>query len=209
MENAKSFMQSTDLAARGLFELLDKYHTHKVEAFVVIFNSKDANALATHRQHYTSVDIAREVISGSILQIAYAAINDYSKPSEKSEGAIYFESEINRLIDEASNPRIIKFNLPNKFCVGRELGDLPIGMVIYAARNQYNHASAARLKVENEIVFNYLHSANPSPPNGLSFNLYDENNYYSYSCLVALEWHGADGHEKYKADISSILDIEL
>lgn len=202
-------MQSTDLASRGLFELLDKYHTHKIEAFVDIFNSNDANALATHRQNYTSVDIAREVISGSILQIAYAAINDYSNPSKKSDGAIYFESEINRLIGEYSNARTKKLNLPNKFCVGRELGDLPIGMVIYAARNQYNHASATRLNFENEVVFNYLHSANPSPPNGLSFNLYDENNYYSYSCLVALEWNGPDGHDKYKADMSSILDIEI
>lgn len=116
------------------------------------------------------------------------------------------------MLREEKNSRKKHILLPPKFCVGRELGDLPIGMVIYAARNQYNHFDEKRLSVVNEVVFNYLHIASPNPPNDLSFNLYDHRNYYCYSCLVALGWTDSENepsYNKYKRDISAILEIKF
>src|SRR6478672_3402021 len=94
-------------------------------------------------------------IAGSILQLAYFALNSFAVFTGKSPGALRFESEMNRLLRESDNPRIkTEFSLPERFCVGRDFGDLPMGMLVYAGRNQYHHYSEERLSVINEVVFN-------------------------------------------------------
>lgn len=183
-----------------------------MSTIVDIFNSKTITELNNHKANYSSVDTAREVISGSIFQVAYVAIKQYAKPKKQSEGALRFESEINRLIQEKPAARIKNFTLPQEFCVGREIGDIPIGLIIFAARNQYNHFYEKRLNVVNEVIFNYLNMLWPDPPNDLSFDLYDESKFYSFSALSTLNWTDekeTSAYTKYKKDISDILKIKF
>lgn len=213
MGDARSYLAGTALAVKALFGLLRQYNTHKVRTIGTLMTSKSRSLtdLEVFKKSYSSTDTAREVIAGSILQIAYVAIRDHANPVGKSEGARHFESELRRLQQEVRGTGSKPFELPSQFCVGRDIGDLPVGMIIYAARNQYNHSSNPRLSVVNEVVFNYLHSAWPTPPNELSFNIYDKNEYYCYSCLAALGWVDSEferAYEKYMADLSKILDVK-
>jgi len=214
MENALSFMVGTAPAADGMFRLLNEYGWQKMRAFVDLTKSKSLEDLERHKLELSSTDIAREVIAGSILQIAYVAIERFAVCGEKSRNAVHFETEINRLILENPNSRWkkkIPFTLPEGFCVGRDIGDLPLGVVVYAGRNQYNHFGDDRLSVLNEVVFNHLHNLWPSPENGISFDLYDGKRPLSYSVLAALGWTDSNsglGYAKYNKDLSIIMQLE-
>lgn len=214
MENARSFMVGTAPAADGIFSLLNEYGWQKMRAFVDLTKSKTLEDLERHKKELSSTDIAREVIAGSILQIAYFAIERFAVRGEKSRNAIHFETEINRLIQENPNSRWKKnapFTLPEGFCVGRDIGDLPLGIIVYAGRNQYNHFGEDRLGVLNEVVFNHLHNLWSSPENGISFDLYDGKRPRSYSVLAALGWTDTSsglGYANYNNDLRSVMQLE-
>lgn len=214
MEDARSYMDDTAPAAEGMFRLLNEYGWQKMRAFVELTKSKTHQELERYKGEFSSTDVAREIIAGSILQIAYFAIERFGVRAAKSKSAVHFETEINRLIREAPNTRWKKnepFALPEGFCVGRDIGDVPLGVVIYAGRNQYNHFGEKRLGVLNEVVFNHLHNMWPSPGNGISFNLYGDKRPRSYSILAALGWTDSSsglGYAAYKKDLCNVLQLE-
>lgn len=214
MENIKSFLTSTEPATEGLFRLLNKYGWHKMRAIVDIVNSKTRQDIEIGKINYSSVDAARDVIAGSILQVAYVAIKQYSTVSNKTASVLRFESKINTLIDNSPDVRSKHFSLPLVFCVGRHLEELPIGLVVYAARNQYNHFEEKRLSIVNEIIFDYLNLLWPEPiKNDLSFNLKNKKyRFYSYAVLCALGWVDSNkglGYQAYKEDMKSIFEVEF
>jgi len=212
MEDARLYIERTAPAVEGLFKLLNQYDWQKMDALVTLMKSKTRSELDANKQNFSSNDIAREVIAGSILQIAYVAFASYAKPQVKSDNALHFESEINRLIRENPNRarQKGKFSLPMQFCVGRDIGDLPLGVIVFAGRNQYNHFyENKRLCVINELVFNHLHAMWPAPENGLSFDLMP-GKLFSYSVLAALGWldeSNSLGYEVYTRDLSYALHI--
>lgn len=215
MEDARSYMTSTAPAAEGMFKLLNQYGWQKMRAFVGITNSKTREEIERHKEAFSGTDIAREVVAGSILQIAYFGIERYAVPADKSQGALRFESEMNRLIRENPSTRWKKqrpFELPNGFCVGRDIGLLPLGILVLAGRNQYNHYSDTRLSVLNEVVFNQLHNMWPAPKHGVSFDLYEKKRPRAFSILAALGWTDSRkemGYSAYKRDMSEVLQVEL
>lgn len=74
---------------------------------------------------YFDLKFAEGTFAGSILQVATVGIRFFSR---------------NQSIPESCTeivPAKTKKAIP--FCVGRELYGLPIGLIIYAARNQYSH----------------------------------------------------------------------
>lgn len=216
MQDARSYLEDTRSATAGLFNLLNQYGWEKMRKLVDLMNSKTKSELDVHKANFSSNDIAREVIAGSILQIAYVAIAKYGSPPAKSPNVITFESQINRLIK--AHPKATRwkkktaFELPVKFCIGRDLDHLPLGMVVYAGRNQYNHFyEGGRLNVENEIVFNHLHQLHPDPTTGISFDL-RPNQLFSYSVLAALGWidkSGELGYVAYERDMCDIFKVVL
>ncbi|GAH30263.1 unnamed protein product [marine sediment metagenome] len=72
-----------------------------------------------------SLDFAKATLSGAILQVAYAGINQHSTnatlPGSCQDSAI-----------SPTSPKV-------KFCVGRQVHAIPIGLIVYAGRVQYNH----------------------------------------------------------------------
>lgn len=213
MENAHSYMTNTAPAVEGLFGLLNSYGWDNMQALVNFTKATTLDEFSMYKDEFLSTDVAREVIAGSILQIAYFAIKHYAVFSCKSQNTLHFESEMNRLISDNPNARTKKsFSLPKEFCVGRDIGHLPLGVVVYAARNQYNHFGEERLCVINEVVFNHLNNLWPSPPNGMSFNLYNEKHFYCYSVLDVIGWTDRTkslGYASYKKDLSEMLQIKF
>jgi hypothetical protein len=211
MSTSLAYFRSIEPAAKGLFKLLNGYGWQKMRAFVEMTKTSSVEEFAGKRAEFESVDTAREVISGSILQLAYFAIKRHAAPSEKSAGAQHFESEMNRLLREIPNPRTKQLELPPQFCVGRAIGDLPIGIIIYAGRNQYNHFDDDRLGVVNEVVFDYLRQVFPNPVNGHSFAVRGAGRPLSHSVLAALGWIDSSsglGFEPFKKDLTDLLQIE-
>jgi hypothetical protein len=198
-------------ALEGLFDILLQYNNFKIRTLVDIFNSKSAEELLKNQENCRSKDHARDVVSGAILQIAYMLTEEFGLSGFKSSGALHFESEINRMIGECENPRHKSgkpLELPIRFCLGREIGDLPMGIVIYAARNQYVHWQDERLSVLNEVVFNHLNSIWPELPNDHSFDIYGKRRIYAYTVVWALGWTDSDegrAIEKFKDDMASMI----
>lgn len=214
MQDARTYIEDTRPAVEGLFKLLNQYNLQEMREIVGVMNSKTKAELEADKANLGSKDIAREVIAGSILQIAYVAIKKYGPPVTKSSNVAKFESGINEFIKE--NPSKVRwkkkraFELPNEFCIGRDLGFLPLGTVVYAGRNQYNHFyEGERLSVVNELVFTHLHALYPNPRKGISFDI-RPNKLFSYSILVALDWIDKTselGYDSYKLDMFNTLKI--
>jgi hypothetical protein len=81
------------------------------------------------------------VICGSILQIAFMAILQFSsnkKVPKKLQEAINVESKA------------------TKFCIGESIRGVPKGLIIYAGRNQYNHIDEATFNKYTTYVFDRL-----------------------------------------------------
>jgi len=212
MSNALIYFRGIEPAAVGLFKLLNSYGWHKMKALAELINKSSQGGFEERRADFESVDVAREVIAGSILQIAYFAIKRHGEQRDKSPNILHFEAEMNRLLRESKRSRAKYFKLPPKFCVGREVGPLPIGMFVYAGRNQYNHFDDDRLEVVNEVVFNYLEQIFPEPGNGKSFKVLGAGRPLSYSVISALGWLDSDrdsGFEYFKRDLSDMLKIEI
>ena len=154
MEAADSFFEGSKLAVAGLFDLLKRDRAAKTRTIVGLFS--DAKPCAQKIAELKGRELSREFIAGAIFQMAYVSIERYAKSHGKSAGAEHFESEIRRLRAEAPARTRLKKDLvlPDTFCVGRDVGHLPLGVVIYAARNQFCHFADDRLTPLNELVFN-------------------------------------------------------
>ncbi|MEC9267464.1 MAG: hypothetical protein VX464_15485 [Pseudomonadota bacterium] len=208
----ETYLKETAPAVEAMFKALNGFNWEKMAAFVDITKARTFSDLQEHKERFYGKHVARDVLAGAILQVAYSGIEKYSKRPEKSEGVCEFERAMNDLIKDAEKSRQPRdkrpFRLPEKFCVGRSIGLLPIGVIIYAARNLHHHPFEKRWSVVNEVVFNYLHQGWPTPPNGLSFNIYDENVFYSYSVLSALGWvyrQEQTAHQAYESDLRQML----
>ncbi|MCW9705778.1 hypothetical protein [Fodinibius salsisoli] len=86
---------------------------------------------------------SKNAIAGAILQIAFMGINIYSNNDSIPETC----EELHNSLTKSGS----KLNL-RKFGVGKTVwGKLPMGLVIYAGRNQYNHFDE-HPNFENELV---------------------------------------------------------
>jgi hypothetical protein len=43
-----------------------------------------------------------------------------------------------------------------RFCIGRRVGNVPIGLIVYAGHNQYNHVNDIRLRETAASVFDRI-----------------------------------------------------
>ena len=137
MDDVKAYLESTGPATEGLFNILNNYAWSKLNTLVERTEARKLYRLNETRAEFEANDVARDVISGAILQIAYAAIDKYSSISEKPSSVHEFEQNINSLAHSLPNSRLNKnrmFDLPLKFCIGRKLGILPMGVIVYAGR---------------------------------------------------------------------------
>lgn len=92
-------------------------------------------------QDYASHNFSEATLCGSLLQIASMAINQYSTNEVIPESC-------KDILTEKSNEVI-------KYCIGKEICGLPTGLIIYSARNQYNHWDK-ELRELNRKVFSKI-----------------------------------------------------
>ncbi|WP_348944313.1 hypothetical protein ABHF33_12805 [Chitinibacter sp. FCG-7] len=225
METALEYLQGTKVAAESLFQVLDQYQNSWMRSFVDCVNSENITELRSHKEMLFSIDLSREVIAGSILQIAHAAIETYPPFNcEKAGIVVDIERTVNAYIKSGELKKLGKssklngdrFSFPKKFCCGRLVADLPVGLIIYAGRNQYNHFGEVNRKLspQNEAIFRHLNLSYPALPNGICFDLDSgrtegrKRQFFSWSILCALGWvrqNELSGFDVYLKDLRSIL----
>ncbi len=129
---------------------------------------------------------ARSTLCGSILQFAYNGIKLFSS-----------NSMIPNDFQEVIRPK----SIAAKFCVGKLIDNIPIGLIVFAGRNQAMHYDDDNLKEPSKTVFNKL--ANWYSPTFKKwfvspyFDLNDKNLiHYAENILYKLEWLNYNMYEK-------------
>lgn len=149
--SAAIFLNETEHAIAQLFESLSFYHQKLKSIKRPIFISADSNkelmeiqfrkwikenkesiaAAEEASRQYLGYAVSQSTICGSILQVSCKGISTYSQQAIIPEGLEHIS--INKKLA--------------KFCIGKLVRGVPAGLVIYAARNQYNHQDES-----NELV---------------------------------------------------------
>lgn len=164
METAAEYLDKTESAVRILFDGIDAYfvvlrnepsgvrsHSHGEDPsheYVqwAAENPEKLQAAFEAQRRFVAESFALATLCGGVLQIAAKAIECYSKVDDVPENCQYFFSQ------PATRP----------FCIGRRVHGVPIGLVIYAGRNQATHFNEKKLSELNELIFRRLSDGNPS-----------------------------------------------
>lgn len=150
-------------------------------------NETAINASLAAQRHFIAESVARAAICGSILQITYMAIQLYSK---------------NEIVPPAFQSVVVPKNAI-KFCIGREIRGVPVGLIIYAGRNQHNHMDEMRLSLLNETVFEHLTTRYIENVRDPSFDIQKRNLLtYAANIISLLEW---EKYETVRDELMSML----
>lgn len=215
LESAVQYLKQTEPAVRNIFGILQQYFSiledinlpvciapyTPEEGFGSAFKkrqrqNREANGEASERLYeYLGYRFSIDTLCGSILQIAYRGINLYSKDK-------VVPSELSSMIKPKSISKVARF------CIGRTVRGIPIGLIIYAGRNQYNHWDEESLRDPiNEFVFNILAVKHGiTRAERIREPAFDLNNemiqIYSSNIFFILDWSSYDA---YLADMKKLL----
>lgn len=142
-------------------------------------------SLAAQRR-YTAETLARGSICGSVLQIAAMGVR---------------QSAPDRPIPETFGDSIKAGTAVSRYCAGRLIRGVPLGLVVYAGRNQFNHMDDQELREPSRAVFRMLavnHGIRGAedvvdPAFDLS---YGDPARFSGNIIYLLGWHSYDDYER-------------
>ncbi len=165
MNSGEEYLKRTESAVTKIFEGINSYiqilrnskppiylgnagdtfnqrHAHKkwIDA-----NQAEIDASFKAQEEFSAENFALATLCGSLLQIAAMGIQWFSKNEKIPE-------DLPNCLYSKLKPK----NKITKFCIGRRIRSLPIGLVIYAGRNQFNHMDDEKLKEPNRTIFNIL-----------------------------------------------------
>lgn len=202
--NSRAYLTQTEYAVQhyyaGLRSLHGIYERGEAQYDVFQEGTPDTDAdrqrldqylkLATE---YFSLKLSEGTIAGAIFQVAATGIRMFS---------------INTTIPEDCREIVpSKAERAIPYCIGRRVYGLPIGLIIYAARNQYAHWEDEPFQVTKNI-FNQLTLAfSDNMFYDLAFDLGNPtiNIYANEILLGALHW---DIYEKYLQEMQELLSTE-
>ncbi|MBR9770758.1 MAG: hypothetical protein GYB54_06485 [Gammaproteobacteria bacterium] len=159
MHTATDYLDSTESAVKQLFQGIDSYLSVLRQASGITFITgtpfgpahdvefsawkiANANRLAKAREaesRFMAETFALDTLCGAVLQIAEKALEIYS---------------INNHIPTQLTGTVRRAQA--KFCVGRTVRNVPLGLIIYAARNQHTHFNDDALREPSATVFQHL-----------------------------------------------------
>lgn len=214
MNTPNEFLTKTESAVRKLFGGVDEYlmiirrggtpvfsgtfsaeqeRDNVFEAWLANSDQAIRVSLAAQRE-FLNESFALGTLCGSILQVAATGIRWFSN---------------NSMIPVEFTNAIGKKKSAAPFCIGRRIRDVPIGLIIYAGRNHYNHMEGEELHEPNRTVFDCL-ARNHRYPSDTPFldPAFDLNNKdvinYSSNITALLGWRCYDN---YFTDMSQLLGI--
>lgn len=209
MNDVATYLAQTETAVRKLFEGIDSYmdilspirgttfvsgeidsaKAHAEYKEWAARNSAKLAASAKAQREFSQQSFALATLCGSVLQVAAKSIECYSENTS-------IPAHVEDLVGKS------KSAIP--FCIGREVKGVPIGLIIYAGRNQHTHYNERSLSKVNEAVFNRL-AVIPSLPEFKDPAMDLENSMldsYASNVTWLLGWRS---YEQYESDIRSLL----
>ena len=165
-----------------------EYEAWRKENESMIHASLDA------QEKYCDEAFAMSNLAGALLQLAAMCIQKYSEqesPPDIFKGVIKPKS------------------IPAKFNIGRLVKDIPMGLIIYAGRNQFNHHNEDDLREPSLSIFETMCEFKSPYLKGQSFRdpAFDLNNElidnYAHNITALLEW---ERYEKYEEDMLSLFE---
>lgn len=152
-------------------------------------NKGDIERSREKSREYFGLSFSNATLCGSILQIASMAIDSFSKNEEVPESCRGFVNLGQKAV---------------RSCIGREVRGLPVGIVIYAARNQYNHWDDPNPHRITQAVFDALALGHGhGPVRDPAFDLSNPKlDIYSHNILALLEW---STYEDYETDVRTLI----
>ena len=141
---------------------------------------------------YFDLKFAEGTFAGSILQVAAVGIRFFSRNQSIPKSCVGLV------------PPEAKRAIP--FCVGRELYDLPVGLIIYAARHQYNHWDDEPYEVTRTVFGALSRSFERDMLYDLAFDVGNPSItvYANEVLLGALGWLRYD---QYESEMRSLLSL--
>lgn len=100
-------------------------------------NEAAIHAALERQREYFSLTESHAAIAGAILQLAYISIRQASACAARPSD----------LPDSLPTP-----NAAVRFCIGRKVFGLPLGLIVYAGRNQHHHMDEQLRSPNMEIV---------------------------------------------------------
>ena len=203
------YLQETEHAVHQLFDGIAYYRRILEDMLVPVFvtsisydDNKEAwnnafdkwseeNKEAIDRSYkisreYLGLSFSNATLCGSVLQIAFMGISLFSG---------------NNVIPDSCKCFVNKEQDAVRYCIGREVRGIPIGIIIYAARNQYNHWDNSNPGRITQAVFDCLALAHGSVKDP-AFDLSNPMKIYSDNILGLLEWYS---YNDYHVDMLQLI----
>ena len=159
MDTAAEYIAKTESAMRKLLEGIDEYlqvlRDSPVPVFITLtspgpefdrewtdwMNANKAKNVAAEaaRMQFRAESFAMNVLCGAVLQVAGKGIDLYSTNT----------------VIPAAVQSFVK-STAAEYCVGREVRGMPIGLIVYAGRNQHTHFDEKTLRDPGATVFERL-----------------------------------------------------
>jgi hypothetical protein len=209
MDTASEYLGKTKSAAQSLLAGIDSYfdvlrsapspvlvgsYTSEVtrEAWMRNNHGSIAASLAAQRA-FVSEAFAMANLSGALLQIAAYGIRSYSTNQDVPQSLSYLNIRTHQ----------------RAFCVGRSVRGVPLGLIVYAARNQYNHMDDDTMREPSSAIFEQLATGH-----GIASEVpfrdpaYDLSNQRRPLCLAnnVTALIGWRSYEHYEGDMKSMLN---
>ncbi|MDD2744761.1 MAG: hypothetical protein PHV02_21070 [Rhodocyclaceae bacterium] len=210
MQTAADYLRLTATAVQLLFEGIESYisilrvatgvtfltsepYGPKQDAEFEDWKQTNAERLAAARaaeQSFLAEVFALDTLCGAVLQVAGKALEIYGQNSEVPQGL----------------PSSIK-SKHAKYCIGRRVRTVPLGLVIYAARNQHTHFNDDALREPSASILRLLATARGYGGNQeFADPAFDVNNPYltslSSNITSLVGWRS---YEDYAADMHALL----
>ena len=155
-KDATEYFRKTEHAVQHFYSGLDSCWSHYREAAQHWDISQLDQPMTPERRagldrylqlagKYFDLKFSEATFAGSILQVAYMAIRLYSRNDTIPPNCV-------TLVPSSSKPAI-------PFCIGPERHAVPVGLIIYAGRNQYSHWDDDSPHEVNRRVFAALSAA--------------------------------------------------
>ena len=135
--------------------------------------------------------MSEAVLCGAVLQIAFMAVFLFSKNET-------IPANSSRLVKPENKKAI-------PFCIGRLVHNIPIGMIIYAGRNQFNHWEDRSFDHPTTQVFKALflaHYDNPFFDMAYELEFPERMIKANHLVLNELKWKN---YEHYSTDMKSLV----
>jgi hypothetical protein len=161
MNTINKYIEKTESAVLNLFNGIDSYlailHEEPFPIFSGVFKDETSyrkNAEIWYKQNENSIreslqfqeqfaaeSFALSTLCGALLQIAFMAFQLFSKNQNVPK-------EFKHVIKTEHKPVL--------FCIGRLVRKVPLGLLVYAGRNQHNHMNDETLREPNLTIFEML-----------------------------------------------------